>query len=115
MGDPTRPQARQNWTATLGGMLDHGTIVQRTCYACGRSHRVDVEAAVRKMGRAWSLWNDWQDCPRPDCTHGITYAQATTSPGTPLRPLVDYLVLRPGPADPPDAYTILPMWKHMTA
>lgn len=51
------------WQATVGGMLDHGTVVNACCSTCGLWRRVDVAKLAERRGRDFSLWDKRSTCP----------------------------------------------------
>jgi hypothetical protein len=75
------------WARTLGGMIDHKTIVRASCRTCKTVFKVEVDLLMAKYGRDYSLYGRTGSCRVYNCD-GKCIFLASPHEGTPLRPLL---------------------------
>lgn len=92
------PMGRMVWMSTLGAMKAEGTIILRTCSACGCHGHVDIEVMIALLGGPeFSLWDCQPPCP---LCGKLMHHMASPGPGSVFRPL---LSARSHPEDLPAA------------
>lgn len=75
------------WMATLGGMVEHRTLVQASCRRCGATRPADLKKLVAHLGSGGTLLDRHPPCWKPKCGGEVLFL-ASPGRGTPFRPCI---------------------------